>query len=144
MKHITKVLMAVDLSEHTQSHMKTGTPILEQLGCTVVLIHCIPPLHELPSEYIPHENVALFIEEAVSAIHEQLQGVAQKYLSHLDVIIETPIGEPIVCINDYAIRYGCSMIIIGKSYKNTLERFFLGSVASTLVSSSNLPILLLG
>ena len=144
MKYIKKVLVAVDLSENTMSQMNAVAPILEQLGCDMILLHCIPSLHQLPSEYMPHENIAIFMEETISTIRVQLEDLYEKYLSNVNVIIETPVGEPITLINEYATRYGCSMIIIGKSCKNSFERFFLGSVASKLLSSSSLPILLLG
>lgn len=144
MKDIKKVLIAVDLSENTRLHLQTATPIVEQLSCDVVLLHCIPSLNQLPSEYMPHENIALFMEETITAIRSQLQELSQEFLSKTNVIIETPVGEPITLINEYATRYGCYIIMIGKSYKNSFERFFLGSVASSLVSSSKQPILLLG
>lgn len=144
MKHVKKILMAVDLSENTPSQMEAGAPILEQLGCSMILIHCIPPLSQLPSEYIPHENIAFFMEETISTIRSQLEDLYKQYLSHIEVIIETPVGDPIKLINEYATRYNCSMVIMGKSCKNPFERFFLGSVASNLLSSSSLPILLLG
>lgn len=144
MKYINKVLIAVDLSENTTTQMEIAAPIVAQLGCDVMLLHCIPSLSQVPSEYMPHENIALFMEETILSIRKQLEKIQHDFFKQTNVIIESPVGEPITVINEYATRYACSLIMMGKSYKNSLEKIFLGSVASTIVSSSNLPILLLG
>lgn len=60
---------------------------------------------------------------------------------HEDSVIK--VGDPTKNIINYAIDYNFDLIVIGSHNKNSVERFFMGSVSSSVLAQSPIPVLVM-
>ncbi|MGL4722480.1 MAG: universal stress protein [Desulfovibrionaceae bacterium] len=136
MEPIKKILVAIDFSPITSTILEYARFFAKQCSARVILVHSVPSLDQIPTEYLPHENLNTFITDTLSSTKKNLEELATTYLHDIPTDIQIPMGEAVGSILEIVNNQQCDLIIIGATSKNTLEKIFLGSVAEKLASIS--------
>jgi len=77
-------------------------------------------------------------QDRAAAIHEDASAIAEAYDVELTTVTE--VGRPAREILDYVDEHGIDQIIMGSHGRDGIERAILGSVAETVMRSSQQPV----
>jgi universal stress protein A len=125
---ITRILLAVDFSAHSDRAVEIAAGLAKRFGATVDALHAF----ELPGEYIPFASpfgVELARKVEVSA-SEMLESACERLQNdQLSVRLHVRRGRPSLVIAELAEETGCQLIVMGTRGNSGLAHVLLGSVA---------------
>jgi nucleotide-binding universal stress UspA family protein len=125
---ITRILLAVDFSAHSDRAVELAAGLAKRFGATVHAFHAF----ELPGEYIPYASpfgVELARKIQVSA-SERIESVCERLKENeLPVTLNVRRGRPSQVIAEAAEETGCQLIVMGTRGNTGLAHVMLGSVA---------------
>lgn len=129
-KHI---LLPTDGSDRSMRAITAGIELAQALNAKVT------GLYIRESTYIPEadEDISPRAEEVLSIIAQRAKeaGVTSACVSKLG---DTPQNA----IIQFATEKGCDLIIMGTHGRSRIGKFFLGSVAASVLGESEIPVLL--
>lgn len=142
MTKFTKALISVALTEENVAIAKEALQFVHSIQAEAVLLHCLSEMTYIPSEYLPQENLGPLMDDNVKNAVKELNKIKDLFPEvPTEVIVN--FEEPLHGIKNAISEYNCDLVILGASTKSRLEKFFLGSVASNVINSINIPVLLL-
>lgn len=141
MSPISHILVPVDFDQTSEQALDYAVSLAKQTGAKVTAMHVygLAVLNALDAEYIPTAGRA-----------SQLSDEAQKKLDALvsprkglgvEVASELRVGSAPEEIVSRAHELKVDLIIVGKHTRGMLERALLGSVATQVLRSSDIPVL---
>jgi len=125
---ITRILLAVDFSVHSDRAVEVAADLGSRLKANVDVIHAF----DLPRDYIPYASAfGVSLEQKIEAYaDERLDGVRQRLEEcGVPVKLHARRGLPSVVISEVALEVGCQLIIMGTRGNSGLSHVLLGSVA---------------
>jgi nucleotide-binding universal stress UspA family protein len=125
---ISRILLAVDFSIHSDRAVEVAAGLGKRLGATVDVIH----VFDLPRDYIPYASpFGVELEQKIQAsANERLESVREHLeKSQLPVTLHYRRGRPSVVIAETAEEIGCQLIVMGTRGNSGLSHVLLGSVA---------------
>ncbi|HYL99995.1 MAG TPA: universal stress protein [Blastocatellia bacterium] len=128
-----KVLMALDCSSYSDT---TVTEFLKRPwpSNTVVKLVSIIDLSSIQAR----AYLEPYIKDEVDAAEKMLGRAADKiHAKGIDHTVEVLKGYPRTAIVDYAAEQGADLIVVGSHGRSDLARFFLGSVAKSVVGHAH-------
>lgn len=135
----SKILIAVDNSEHSLIAAEKGMELAQKLKATVSLLFVIDR-----TRIIHSSDTAIFAEEAIA----QLRSEAETTLDQLtamfgsnDLIRFTPEGTPTEEIIKTAEAWDADLIVMGTHGRTGLLHLLLGSIAEHVLRHSKIPVL---
>lgn len=137
---IRSILVATDLSEHSDPLVRAGAAIAEVVGAQLHLLHAFdlqPYVEERPSEGFPGR-----IAEAERALDQQILRAVPRSASiaSRQVVIHT-VHKAIL---ERAQVVSADLIVLGPHRARGLAQRFLGSTADRVVRTSPVPVLIIG
>lgn len=137
------VLVAADFSADTEAAYEAGLRLAHDLKARVHLLHVVslvPPSVPLPYSGIEFTPAMLEADEATALT--ALAGLASRARKlKVGVTPSVGIGHPASVILAEARQVGAALIVVGTHGKSASRRFFLGSVAETVVQLADRPVL---
>ncbi|HEY6146512.1 MAG TPA: universal stress protein [Thermoanaerobaculia bacterium] len=137
-----RILFASDLTPSSRPAFDEALRIAEERGAELILAHA----YQLPNLGQP---VAL-AGEAYDAMDRQLRESAERQMRKLVTAAQNRkvrarslvvFGDPYEAITKAASDEGVDLVIMGTHGRKGVARFFLGSVASRVISSAPCPVL---
>jgi nucleotide-binding universal stress UspA family protein len=125
---ITRILLAVDFSVHSDRAVEVAAGLGKRLPATVDVIHAF----DLPRDYIPYASpFGMELEQKIqTSASEGLESVHERFKeSQLPVTLHSRRGHPSVVIAEVAEEIGCQLIVMGTRGNSGLSHVLLGSVA---------------
>lgn len=138
----SRILVPLDLGEHTGRILNHAKVMAERFGASLELLYCVP------NPIIP--DATGLLNPYSPAILEEARGEAEQALGHLLTDPERTafhaqatalIGDPLTTIVGHARRHKSDLIVMGTHGRTGFTHLFLGSVAERVVREAPCPVL---
>jgi nucleotide-binding universal stress UspA family protein len=140
MPNVTKVLVPVDFSEHSERALAYAVDLAKSFRAAVHLVHVYPVTAFAAPPLIPGPVVVgQFRDESQRVFDELMARVKRDYSSELTGTLSE--GVPHVEILRCASDVHADMIVMGTHGRTGFEHLLLGSVAERVVRGSTVPVL---
>jgi universal stress protein A len=142
MKPFKRILVATDLTPASQSAVSEAVALAKENGAELMIAHvCHTPSISQASAIAPcvYDEWTRNLKEAAQ---EQLQPIleeARREGIHAGALIA--FGEPFEAIVEAAQKNNADLVILGTHGRKGVSRFFLGSVASRVISTAPCPVM---
>lgn len=138
-----RVLVPVDFSPPSEAALIYGLKLAQLVGAEVNACHIIPTPHVLDALYergfAPPESVTRITQKARKRIKE----IAAAQATTVPLRIHCKEGEAAEHILQQADTLKVDLIVMGTHGRSGAKRFFLGSVAETVIRRASCPVLTL-
>lgn len=142
-----KVLIALDYNPNSEKVVKKGYELAQLMNAKVCLLHVLSDVRYYGMQYEPFMGYEGYAFPVDYNIQEEFINVAKDYLEktakHLDgEYIETHLteGDTAKKVLEYADEWKADVIVMGTHSHSTLEKLFLGTVASTVLERTDVPV----
>ena len=138
------IVVPVDGSETAYAAVAKSIEFAQAFGSKIIVVQVLSLDPYIAAEYISAHQTNDLIERARTSILESLDAAKAKF-NHYGIEVETKILEGQVIhreIIKVAEENHADLIIIGSHGRTGLKKFFLGSVAQSLLGESHIPVLI--
>lgn len=140
MPNVSKILVPLDFSEHSERALAYAFDLARALGATVHLVHVYPVTAYAAPPLLPGPVVVgQFRDESQRVFDEMLARVKREYSP--DITGSLKEGVPHVEILRCASDIHADMIVMGTHGHTGFEHLLLGSVAERVVRGATVPVL---
>ncbi|MFA5944229.1 MAG: universal stress protein [Candidatus Thermoplasmatota archaeon] len=137
------ILVAVDFSAGSEPAYEAGLRLAHDIKAPVHLLHVVNLV--LPSVPLPYSGIeftpAMLEKDQEGAFAELAELASRARKLKVGVTPSVGVGHPASVILAEARLIGASLIVIGTHGKSASHRFFLGSVAESVVQLADRPVL---
>lgn len=149
-KLMKKVLIAIDYSPKSEIVALKGYALAKKLGASVGLLHIISNIGYYGMQYPSFLGFSGYALPIDPNLPETLHKVAKEYMlsakAHLgDPNIETHIetGDTADAILKFSSEWNADILVMGTHSHSTLEKLFMGTVASNIIEKTKVPVYLI-
>lgn len=138
------IVVPVDGSETAYAAVAKSIEFAQAFGSKIIVVQVLSLDPYIAAEYISAHQTNDLIERARTSIIESLDAAKAKF-NQYGIEVETKILEGQVIhreIIKVAEENHADLIIIGSHGRTGLKKFFLGSVAQSLLGESHIPVLI--
>ena len=138
------IVVPVDGSETAYAAVAKSIEFAQAFGSKIIVVQVLSLDPYIAAEYISAHQTNDLIEHARTSILESLDAAKAKF-NQYGIEVETKILEGQVIhreIIKVAEENHADLIIIGSHGRTGLKKFFLGSVAQSLLGESHIPVLI--
>ena len=137
---IKRVVCAVDFSSHARRALTNGIHLARKFNAELVVLTVIEPLAEmiLSGAAPPAKALAAYAE----SIQDRFQRLLEGHDLH-GIMVEEKVGHgpPAEEIRRVAIASKADLLVMGSAGRSGISRFFLGSVANTVLRTTPCSVL---
>lgn len=142
-----KVLIAIDYNPNSETVVNQGCELAELMGAEVCLFHVLTDTRYYNMQFQPfmgYEGYAFPVdykiqEEYINVAKDYLEKTA-KHLNKDNVSTHLAEGDTARKILEYAEEWQADIIVMGTHSHSTLEKLFLGTVASSVLERTKIPV----
>ena len=141
--NISKIVVPVDLDQHTDKLVEYALFIAKSLDAELVLVHAVEfiVMGEMALGNFPYDDYNTSRKDQASkdleAIAASAAGKCRK------CTCKVMIGDIVDEILDVAAEEGSDLIIMGSHGKRGLEKILLGSIAERVLKNAHCPVLIM-
>lgn len=142
-----KVLIAIDYNPVSEKVAEAGYDLAMKLGAQVCLIHVVADVNYYSTQYPTFMGYDGYGMTADLTVASEMRKYAEEFLesaaSHLkDPSVSTHLaeGDTANAVLDYAKEWNADLIVMGTHSHSTLEKLFLGTVASKVLEKTKIPV----
>lgn len=143
-----KVLIAIDYSPAAEKVAEEGNKLAKKMNAEVCLMHVSANIEDYGMQYpafLGYEGYAgvpanITVESDLRERAEDFLKQAAKHLKNQDIKTKMAEGDAAENILDYAKEWKADLIVLGAHSYSALEKFFVGSVASTVLRKTEIPL----
>lgn len=142
-----KVLIALDYNPKSETVVRKGFEMAKLMGAEVCLFHVLADVRYYGMHYEPFLGYEGYSFPVDYNIQEEFMKVAQEFLdkarSHLNsehISTHLAEGDTAKKILEYSKEWGADLIVMGTHSHSTLEKLFLGTVASSVLERTEIPV----
>ena len=140
-----KILLATDNSKQAEKAGKYVISMTKMSGADIIVLYVIDTYDfDIPQKDLKEQLEKQLREEGKEAIEKFEKQLEEEQCAgsckNVNLINVIKVGKPADVIIETAEEEGVNQIIIGKSGKNALEKFLLGSTAEKVVRGSKIPV----
>jgi len=139
---MNEILVALDLSEHSEAVLSTATELAGRLGARLTILHVAAPDPDFVGFEAGPQTTRDTRAHALRDEHRRIQEWAeQRRARGLEVralLIQEPTVEGIL---GEAARSGADLIVVGSHSRGVLARALLGSVSQGVLREASCPVL---
>lgn len=137
----------MDYNPNSEVVVHKGYELAQLMGAEVCLFHVLADVRYYGMQYEPFMGYEGYAFPVDYQLQEEFVNVAKDYLEktarHLNgenVSTHLAEGDTAKTILGYAKEWGADMIVMGTHSHSTLEKLFLGTVASTVLEKTDIPV----
>ena len=145
----TKIVCAVDASEHSEPVLAAAVVLAERHGAELVVLTVLESIesfmHARMHEYLHDDQREQLQREGRARIEQTLRAQVAAALgdeTSVPVQIDFAEGRPSRAILDYAHEAGASLLVLGSHSHSALGELLIGSTAREVTQHARLPVLL--
>jgi len=146
MNNFPKYLVAYDGSPHSKTALDWAIALGCQTGAEIEVVKVFEPIirHYTSSDYNISEQIVEQFAEMEKVDHQMMEDIKTFKADSCTIKIQTKIlkGPVAATLLDYASKNAVSMIIAGTKGHHLLEKLMVGSVTSSLVALSKVPVMI--
>jgi nucleotide-binding universal stress UspA family protein len=142
-----KILIALDYNPNSEKVVQMGNELAKLMDAEICLFHVLAEVRYYGMQYEPFMGYDGYAFPVDYKIQDEFVKVAQDYLDktaqHIggeNVTTHLAEGDTAKTILEYADDWGADVIVMGTHSHSTLEKLFLGTVASTLLERTKIPV----
>ena len=142
-----KVLITLDYNPNSEKVVNKGKELAQLMDAEICLLHVLADVRYYGMQYEPFMGYEGYAFPVDFRIQEEFVKVAQDYLdktaTHLgkkDITTHLAEGDTAKSILEYAEEWKADVIIMGTHSHGTLEKIFLGTVASSVLEKTKIPV----
>ena len=142
-----KVLIAIDYNPISEKVAEAGYALAQKLGAQVCLIHVVADISYYSAQYPTFMGYDGYGMTADLSVASEMRKYTEEFLesaaSHLkDPTVSTHLaeGDTANAILDYSEEWNADLIVMGTHSHSTLEKLFLGTVASKVLEKTKIPV----
>lgn len=142
-----KVLIALDYNPTSEKVVKMGYELAKLMEAEVCLFHVLSEVRYYGMQYEPFMGYEGYAFPVDYKIQEEFVKVAQNYLDktkeHLkgeNITTHLSEGDTAKMILEYAKEWNADLVVMGTHNHGTLEKLFLGTVASSVLEHTDIPV----
>lgn len=148
-----KILIGVDDSKYADNAAQYGFELAHQFKAEVALVHIVEPVVTTPlndtsmlGSLMPNSLSSGVDEVEIMTAQQEyskkmIADTANKYAGDLLVTQFNELGSTADSIIDCAAKFNADLIVLGTHGRSGLDRFFMGSVAESVVRHSPVAVL---
>ena len=144
-----RVLIAIDYNPVSEKVIDEGYKLAKLMDADICLLHVITEIGYYDAGYpafIGYEGYSLAPEinltEEVRRRGEDFMEAALKHLNDPRVTTKTAEGDTAKEILKYANEWAADVIVMGTHSHSALEKLLMGTVASTVIEKTEIPVYL--
>ncbi len=142
-----KVIIALDYNPNSEKVVEEGYKLATLMGAEVCLLHVLAEVRYYGMQYEPFMGYEGYAFPVDYNIQEEFVKVAQDYLEktkkHLkgdNITTQLMEGDTAKKILEHSENWNADLIVMGTHSHSTLEKIFLGTVASTVLEKTKVPV----
>jgi nucleotide-binding universal stress UspA family protein len=142
-----KVLITLDYNPNSEKVVDMGNQLAKLMGAEICLFHVLAEVRYYGMQYEPFMGYEGYAFPVDFRIQEEFVKVAKDYLektaAHLggeNVTTHLAEGDTAKSILEYAEKWNADVIVMGTHSHGTLEKLFLGTVASSVLENTKIPV----
>ena|SRR5690554_705323 len=142
-----KVLITLDYNPNSEKVVNMGAELAKLMDAEICLFHVLSEVRYYGMQYEPFMGYEGYAFPVDFNIQEEFVKVAQDYLDktklHLgrnNVSTHLAEGDTANKILEYAEEWNADVIVMGTHSHSKLERIFLGTVASSVLENTTIPL----
>lgn len=142
-----KVLITLDYNPNSEKVVNKGKELAQLMDAEICLLHVLADVRYYGMQYEPFMGYEGYAFPVDFRIQEEFVKVAKDYLNktanHLDadnVTTHLAEGDTAKSILEYAEEWRADVIVMGTHSHGTLEKIFLGTVASSVLEHTKIPV----
>ncbi len=142
-----KVLITLDYNPNSEIVVNKGHELAKLMNAEVCLFHVLSEMRYYGMQYEPFMGYEGYAFPVDFKIQEEFVKVAKDYLektaAHLgekNISTHLAEGDTAKMILEYAKEWGADLIVMGAHHHGTLEKLFLGTVASSVLEHTTIPV----
>ena len=142
-----KVLITLDYNPNSEKVVKMGYEIAQLMQAEVCLFHVLADVRFYGMQYEPFMGYEGYAFPIDYNIQNEYVKVAKDYLEktkiHLkgeNITTHLAEGETSRTILEYSEEWKADLIVMGTHSHGTLEKLFLGTVASSVLEKTKIPV----
>lgn len=146
-----KVLIAIDYNPSSQKVAEKGYELAKLMGAEICLIHVMAEVAHYNMRYPTFMGYEGYDAGAVDMnMINEMRSVTEDYLrsaaDHLndpDVSTHLADGDAGRAILDYSKEWNADLIVMGTHSHSTIEKLLMGTVTSTVIEKTEVPVYLI-
>ncbi len=144
MEPLTRIIVPVDLDQHTQKIVDFAVHMANKLDCEIVFLHSVESIEsvamgEMAMVHFSYEEFnAAHAEQAEKSLAEVISKASEKCKKCRSKVV---IGDAVDTILQFAENEKADMIIMGTHGKRGIEKILIGSVAERVLKGAHCPVL---
>ncbi|SRX55936.1 universal stress protein [Aequorivita sp. CIP111184] len=143
-----KVLITLDYNPDSEKVVNMGYELSKLMNAEICLFHVLSEVRYYGMQYEPFMGYEGYAFPVDYRIQEEFVKVAQDYLEktkqHLNngnnISTHLAEGDTAKTILEYAEEWKADLIVMGTHSHGTLEKIFLGTVASSVLEHTKIPV----
>ncbi|MAO48793.1 MAG: universal stress protein [Aequorivita sp.] len=142
-----KVLIALDYNPNSEKVVNNGKELAQLMDAEICLFHVLAEVRYYGMQYEPFMGYEGYAFPVDFRIQEEFVKVAKDYLektaAHIggnNVTTHLAEGDTAKSILEYAEEWNADVIVMGTHSHGTLEKIFLGTVASSVLEKTKIPV----
>lgn len=142
-----KVLITLDYNPKSEIVVNKGYEMAKLMDAEICLFHVLAEMRYYGMQYEPFMGYEGYAFPVDFKIQEEFVNVAKDYLDktalHLggkNISTHLAEGDTAKMILEYAEEWGADLIVMGTHSHGTLEKLFLGTVASSVLEHTKIPV----
>ena len=142
-----KVLITLDYNPNSEKVVHKGYELAQLMEAEVCLFHVLAEVRYYGMQYEPFMGYEGYAFPVDYKIQEEFVNVAKDYLEktakHIggeNITTHLAEGDTAKKILEYAKEWGADVIVMGTHSHSTLEKLFLGTVASSVLERTEIPV----
>ena len=142
-----KVLITLDYNPNSEIVVNKGFDLARLMNAEICLFHVLAEMRYYGMQYEPFMGYEGYAFPVDFQIQEEFVKVAKDYLNktaaHLggeNVSTHLAEGDIAKKILEYAEEWGADLVVMGTHSHGTLEKIFLGTVASSVLEKTKIPV----
>ncbi len=142
-----KIIITLDYNPNSEKVVNMGYELAQLMQAEVCLFHVLAEVRYYGMQYEPFMGYEGYAFPVDYRIQEEFVKVAQDYLDktakHLgekNITTRLAEGDTAKKILEYAEEWNADLIVMGTHSHSTLEKIFLGTVASSVLENTKIPV----
>lgn len=140
-KKISKILCAVDLSDHSKQVASYATHLAKAFGASVSVVYTAPSLSQYVGFHVPPHTIETFVQEIVDGAEQSMQAFVAENFAGVEAKGQVLIGYAAEEIINKAHAESVDLIVMGTHGRKGIDRILFGSVAEKVVKNADMPVL---
>ncbi len=141
MATLTKILCALDLSEHSKTVADYASMFARMSNAKIHVIYVAPTMTQYTGFHVAPNTIDGFVGEIVTGAEHAMADFVNEHFADMEVESEIVIGYATEEILSSATKCGADLIIMGTHGRKGMDRILFGSVAEKVIIQSNVPVI---